>query len=266
MFPYKENMAENILISEEASAKGTERTLAILELLGRFRKGRSSSEIARLLGLPVNTVGRITETMTKRGWLYRREDDRRYVLTNRVADLTRPQVNDKSLVVTSWDALKELRDRTGETPPLLSMSEGKALILEQCVSDQAIKVSGTVGMRVPCYSCAPGKSILANIPEEELDQYLEKVTLKSFTPRTLATRELLLGDLEKIRSKGYAVDEAEGLEGIHCVAAVILDDYHYPIAAVTTIAPAFRLPPDRFEDIGQVCMDTAEFIQAKLLK
>jgi DNA-binding NarL/FixJ family response regulator len=62
MLPYKENMAGNILISEEASAKGTERTLAILELLGRFRKGRSSSEIARSLGLPVNTVGRITET------------------------------------------------------------------------------------------------------------------------------------------------------------------------------------------------------------
>ena len=39
-------MSGNILISEEASAKGTERALAILELLGRFRKGRSSSEIA----------------------------------------------------------------------------------------------------------------------------------------------------------------------------------------------------------------------------
>ena len=139
-------MTENILISEEASAKGTERTLAILELLGRFRKGQSSSEIARTLGLPVNTVGRITETMTKRGWLYRREDDRRYVLTNRVADLTRPQVNDKSLVVSSWDALKELRDRTGETTQLLAMSEGKTLILEQCVSDQAIKVSGITGI------------------------------------------------------------------------------------------------------------------------
>ena len=177
-----------------------------------------------------------------------------------------PQVNDKSLVVTSWDALKELRDRTGETTQLLAMSEGKALILEQCVSDQAIKVSGTVGMRVPCYSCAPGKSILANIPAKELDQYLRRVTLKSFTPRTLATRERLLGDLEKIRVRGYSVDEAEGLEGIHCVAAVILDDYHYPIAAVTTIAPAFRLPTDRFDDIGQACMDTAQFIQAKLLK
>lgn len=258
-------MTETILIREEASAKGTERTLAILELLGRYRKGQSSSEIARTLDLPVNTVGRITETMTKRGWLYRREDDRRYVLTNRVADLTRPQVNDKSLVVSSWESLKGLRDRTGETTQLLSMSEGKALILEQCVSDQAIKVSGTVGMRVPCYSCAPGKSILANIPEIELDQFLEKVTLKRFTPRTLATRELLLGDLKKIRECGYGVDEAEGLEGIHCVAAVILDDYHYPIAAVTTIAPAFRLPSDRFEEIGEACIETAGNIRDKLL-
>ena len=74
-----------------------------------------------------------------------------------------------------------------------------------------------------------------------------------------------LGDLEKIQACGYGVDEAEGLEGIHCVSAVILDDYHYPIAAVTTIAPAFRLPPDRFEDIGQACIETAEVIRKKLL-
>ena len=79
----------------------------------------------------------ITETMTKRGWLYRREDDRRYVLTNRVADLTRPQVNDKSLVVSAWDCLKDLARQDGE-PQLIAMSEGKALILEY-VSDQAIK-------------------------------------------------------------------------------------------------------------------------------
>ena len=154
-------MSQEILVSEDVSAKGTERTLAILEFLGFFRGGKTVSEIGRALSLPVNTVGRITETMNKRGWLYRREDDRRYVLTNRVADLTRPKVKDKSLVVTAWECLKELRNDTGETTQLLSMSEGKALILEQCVSDQAIKVSGTLGMRVPCYSCAPGKSILA---------------------------------------------------------------------------------------------------------
>ena len=66
--------------------RGTERTLAILEFLGGFRKGKSISEIARGLNLPINSVSRITDTMTLRGWLYRKEDDRRFVLTNRVAE------------------------------------------------------------------------------------------------------------------------------------------------------------------------------------
>ena len=65
-------MSDSVIIREEASAKGTDCTLAILELLGKFRKGKSASEIARALSLPVNTVGRITETMHKRGWLYKK--------------------------------------------------------------------------------------------------------------------------------------------------------------------------------------------------
>ena len=109
-------MSQVIAVREDAASRSTERTQAILEYLSGFRKGQSASEIARGLSLPVNTVGRITETMKQRGWLYRREDDRRYVLTNRVADLNRPQVNDKSLTICSWDALKNLRDQTGELP------------------------------------------------------------------------------------------------------------------------------------------------------
>ena len=63
-----------------------------------------------------------------------------------MADLTRPVVNDKSLTICSWDALQNLRDRTYETTQLVVMSDNKCLILEQCISDQPIKVSGKVGM------------------------------------------------------------------------------------------------------------------------
>ena len=258
-------MNKEIVTIDEASARGTDRTLAIIEYLGGFRMGKSSSEIARSLELPVNTVGRITETMTNRGWLYRREDDRRYVLTNRVADLTRPQVNDKSLTLCSWNALRDLRDRTGETTQLAVMTDRKCTILEQCVSNEAIKVSGQVGMRVPVYSCAPGKSILAKLPEAELKDYLKAVTLRKFTRQTLATRSSLQKGLQETETLGYAVDLAEGLEGIHCVASVILDDYHYPVGAITIIAPAFRMPAERFEEMGQACIEHAYQIREKLL-
>ena len=256
----------SIPVNEEAASRGTERVLAILEYLGRFRKGQSASEIARSLSLPANTVGRITETMCNRGWLYRREDDRRFVLTNRVADLTRPVVNDKSLTMCAWDALRNLRDRTGETTQLVVMSDNKCLILEQCISDQPIKVSGKVGMRVPSYSCAPGKSILANLPKQELEEYLNHVTLKKFTPRTLNTIAALEKELEKVKESGFAVDLAEGLEGIHCVSAVILDDYQYPVGAITTIAPTFRLPEERFKEIGTHCLEAAREIKNKILE
>ena len=258
-------MNKEIVTSDEASARGTDRTLAIIEYLGGFRMGKSSSEIARALELPVNTVGRITETMTNRGWLSRREDDRRYVLTNRVADLTRPQVNDKSLTLCSWNGLRDLRDQTGETTQLAVMNDRKCTILEQCVSNQAIKVSGQLGMRVPAYSCAPGKSILTKLPETELKDYLKVVTLRKFTRQTLATRSSLLQGLQETESLGYAVDLAEGLEGIHCVASVILDDYHYPVGAITIIAPAFRMPPERFEEMGKACIEHASQIRKKLL-
>ncbi|MGI9243361.1 MAG: IclR family transcriptional regulator, partial [Verrucomicrobiales bacterium] len=223
--------------------------MAILELLGRYREGRTASEIARELGLPHNSVSRITETMHLRGWLYRREDDRRFTLTNRVADLTRPQVNDKSLVLCAWDALKQLRTDTGETAQLVTLSEHKALVLEQCESDQAIKVTGRVGIRVPAFSSAPGKAILAHLPEVELEHFFESVRLKAFTSRTCSSRRKLLGNLDQTRTLGYSTDLAEGLDGIHCVGAVILDSYQYPIAAVTVIAPSFRLPEARLPEI-----------------
>ena len=255
-----------IAVHEGVASPGTDRTLAILELLGRHRKGLQVSEIARELSLPVNSVTRIVETMLHRGWLYRREDARRHVLTNRVADLTRPQVNDKSLSVCAWESLKWLRDETGETAQLLVMSNQKATVLEQCASDQAIKVSGKVGHRVPMYSCAPGKAILAALPADELEGYLDAVQLKAFTRHTLATREALTADLETIRERGYALDMEEGIEGIRCVAAVILDEYHYPVAGMTVIGPVFRLDESQLKGMGTCCVKAAQQVHERLIK
>ena len=81
----------------------------------------------------------------------------------------------------------------------------------------------------------------------------------------MTTRSSLLKGLKETETLGYAVDLAEGLEGIHCVASVILDDYHYPVGAITIIAPAFRMPPERFEEMGKACIEHASQSREKLL-
>ena len=254
-----------IPLTDDSLAPGTERTLAILELLGRHRAGLSLTEIARELDLPVNSVFRITGTLHSRGYLQRREDDKRFVLTNKLFDLSRPQVREKSLVVCALESLKWLRDETGETTQLLACANHKMTVLEQCISSQPIKVSSTVGLQVPMYSCAPGKAVLAHLPPAELDKFFAAVTLKQFTPTTLATRSALENDLAKTRKRGFSTDIAEGLEGIHCVAAAILDEYRYPVAAITVMSPSFRLKRDQFEKAGKLCIEAAENITRRLL-
>ncbi|MDZ4287103.1 MAG: IclR family transcriptional regulator [Prosthecobacter sp.] len=254
-----------IALDDASTAPGTERTLAILELLGRHRAGLSLTEIARDLDLPVNSVFRIAGTLHARGYLQRREDDKRFVLTNKLFDLSRPQVREKSLVVCALESLKGLRDATSETTQLLACANHKMTVLEQCISTQPIKVSGTVGMQCPMYSCAPGKAVLASLPATELEEFFGAVTLKKFTTTTLSSRSCLEGELARTRKRGYSLDLAEGLEGIHCVAAAILDEYHYPVAAITVMAPAYRLKRDQFETVGRACMEAAANVTRRLL-
>ena len=255
----------SIPLADESLAPSTERTLSILELLGQHRAGLSLTEIARELDLPVNSVFRITGTLHNRGYLQRREDDKRFVLTNKLFDLSRPQVREKSLVVCALESLKWLRDESGETTQLLTSVNHKMTVLEQCISSQPIKVSRTVGLQVPMFSCAPGKAILAHLPPAELEKFFAATKLKQYTTTTLATRSAMEADLVKTRKRGYSTDIAEGLEGIHCVAAAVLDEYRYPVAAVTVMSPSFRLKRDQFEKAGHLCMQAAETITRRLL-
>ena len=104
------------------------------------------------------------------------------------------------------------------------------------------------------------------MPEGELDDYFSRVSLKRFTKATHDTEKKLRADLTLTRERGYALDLAEGLEGIHCAAASILDDFHYPVAAITIIAPAFRLKAEFLAEAGQACVLACREIRERLLK
>ena len=255
-------------LAEETSAAaspGADRTLAILEVLSSHgHAGKTIAEIARALDLPQNSVFRIVDTLHERGYV-ERDNARRYALTGKLLDLAKPKIGDKSLAACAFDALCELRDASGETVQLAVRSQHRCVLLEQAASRQPVKVLGEIGLRIPLYSCAPGKAMLAALPPAELEDFFSHVTLKRFTSTTLATRKALLADLAAIRQRGYSLDLAEGMEGIHCVGAVVVDGNDFPVAAVTVIGPSFRLKESHFEAIGRQCIVAAQSIRERLL-
>jgi IclR family acetate operon transcriptional repressor len=204
------------------------------------------------------------KTFVELGFAAQREDDKTYTLSNRLLDLSRPKVAGKSLVVCAQEALRELRDGTGETVQLLIESGGKMLVMEQLQGTHALQVCGQVGMRVPMYSCAPGKAILAWWGDKKRAEWFRGRALKSFTPHTLSKRKDLERDLELARLRGYTLDCEEGIEGIRCVAAPVLDEYGTPIAAITMMTPLSRLPEDMFEKLGQRVMQASLAIEKEV--
>ncbi|MEM9283194.1 MAG: IclR family transcriptional regulator [Verrucomicrobiota bacterium] len=256
-------LAEIPDLDEMPSPTGA-KTLLILDFLSRHPEGSTASQTARELGLTANLVARLLQTMSSMGYATRREDNKAYVLSNRLLDLARPKIEGKSLVVCSHEALHRLRDETEETVQLVIEANGKALVMEQVSGLHPLQVCGKVGMQVPLYSCAPGKSILSAWSDEKCQSWLKGRVLKSFTPATLSRREDLLDDLDQCRGRGYAIDRAEGIEGIHCVAVAIRDRYNQPIGAITVMAPIARMEESDFEGYALHCLAARDEIELRL--
>lgn len=240
------------------------KTLALLDLLAKHPLGVTAAEAARLSGVTGNLAFRILKTFVAMGYATQREDSKAYLLSNRLLDLSRPHVGDRSLVLYAIESLRQLRDDTGETVQLVIESSGHAFVVEQLQGTHALQVCGRVGMRISMHSCAPGKAILAAWNKDCLAQWFSKRVLKSFTSTTMTSRLDLNRALADTKINGYAVDRAEGIEGIHCVAAVIRDQYATPLAAITVMAPMTRLPEQLFASYGEKCKKAASSIEYRL--
>ncbi len=242
------------------------KTLHLLELLSSHPEGLTAAQMARTSGLTQNLVFRLLKTLLATGFAVQRDDSRTYVLSRKILELSAPQSGDKSLVLNAHEALRWLRDETGETVQLVIEAEGKLLVLEQFRGTQPLQVNGEVGMRVPLYSCAPGKAILAGWSESRREEWYRGPGKKRrrFTDTTLHRRDDLEREIIRIREDGFAVDRAEGIEGIHCVAVLITDFYGQPLGAVTVMAPIARVDESDFASLAQLCRKAVHQIEERL--
>lgn len=240
--------------SEVASLQ---RGLAVLELLAIRPEGATLREITDQLELPGASVLRIARTLVELGYLSRDERTKRFFLTNNFLMLGQPRTASRGLSECAISAMRRVRQATGETTQLCCLIGSEIVILEQLVSTHPFKYSADLGARCPCYSCAPGKAILAFLPVDEQEAVISGLQLKRFTSTTITTRKMLRHELAKVTESGLAFDRAEGLEGIHCVAAPILDRHRIPVGALTVAGPSSRIPEDEFEMIGQIIREAA---------
>ncbi|MFA5204168.1 MAG: IclR family transcriptional regulator [Lentisphaeria bacterium] len=239
-----------------------ERALTLLEFLAGEPRGCGVSDLARRLHLPKNSVFRIASTLLAHGYLERGGEAQEFVLGRKLLALGYAAVGETTLAGHALGPMRDLRDRTGETVLLGTLLEAEGVILEQVMSRNPIRFVVEAGHRFPLHTAAPGKALVAFLPEAERTARLARLTFPRFNRRTLTSRAAYERELKNVRRRGYAVDRAEEVEGLHCVAAPVVNHRGYPVAAVWVTAPAYRLPVAAFARLGTLVLDTAKTISA----
>jgi DNA-binding IclR family transcriptional regulator len=98
------------------------------------------------------------------------------------------------------------------------------------------------------------KALLAAIPPEEADDVIGRLPWPALTPKTHTEHEQLIADVAEAREQGYAVSEEEFVAGVTGVAVPVMFDEGRPLAAVSVVAPAFRVA-SRADQIGRLALE-----------
>lgn len=239
-------------LEQDSQAPALQRGLAILELLAGSCGGVTLSEISATLKLSPASIFRLTGVLEESGYVHRCEQSKRFTLTRKLLLLGQPREEGRGLVESCLPAMREVLLQTGETVQLCCMVEDECVLIEQLASTHPFKYLVDLGSRPPVHCCAPGKALLAFQPKQESKARLERLRLEAFTVRSLTSREALAEELRKVRSVGYAVDRGEHFEGIHCVAAPVLDRHGRAVAAITIAGPSSRLAVKKFASLGEI--------------
>ncbi|MDW8844442.1 IclR family transcriptional regulator [Erwinia sp. MMLR14_017] len=210
------------------------RAATVLKVLEACPAGLSLAQLARHCSLPRSTVYRLVASLEAQQFVSQTATG--VTLGPALARLAAAAHTD--IVALARPAIEALARRTRETVDLAVHRGLHAILVEQSVSDRELRVVSPPGTAFPINATAPGKALLAALPDDRLYALLPE-KLEQRTANTCLDRADLLIHLQEIRNKGVAIDREEHALGV-CGVAVALTLPGNERYALSLAAPALR--------------------------
>jgi len=224
-------------------AKGL-RTLELLASEGDL----SASRIASKLNTSRAASHRFLSTLRDLGYVEKSEDGQ-FQLTFKVVELGMQKLDGFEIRHSVHPFLQEVALACGETVNL-GHWDGTAIVhLDKIDSKEILRLDVGLGALTPAYCTGLGKAVLAFLPDDELEGYLQSVEWVAMSPKTITTPEKLKTEIQKIRKRGYAIDNEELSLGLRCVAAPIFDHKGQPTYAMSVSGPTQRMTKKKINTI-----------------
>lgn len=239
-----------------------ERGLDILELLGERGVVRLG-EVIKELSTSRATAFRMLATLQNRGYVEHVRAERVYRLGPAVRTLA-ARSDTSSLLDLAAPAMEQLRASTAETVNLALLRRGRIIYAAILEGPHQLRMAATIDQEVPVHAAALGKAILASLPLDQRDVFLQPEPYRVLTKRTITRRSDLEKELALTSTRGYAVDDEEAEVGAACLAAAILGSDGLPVGAISISGLAARMPETNRPILGREIRRWCDRISAEL--
>jgi DNA-binding IclR family transcriptional regulator len=222
------------------------------------------SELSVRLELAKGTVHGLLRTLKAHGFVEQDGETGKYQLgpalvqlSNRYLDLN--EIRSRSL---AWSEL--LAIRTNEAVRIGAPHGSNILVVHHVFRPDSSLQILEVGALLPLHASAPGKAVLAYLPDQVRDG-LTADGLPKLTGHTLSTPASLRQDLEAVVGRRYAVEREEAILGEAGIAAPLFDRRGEVVGAVGIAGPRERLLGKRREPaLAELVIEAARGISRDL--
>lgn len=228
----------------KAPVDAVETSLKVLRLLEE-QAPCTVTEIAERLGRPKATVYYHLQTLTRRGYVVRRDD--RYEVGLRVLELAGRARQRRTRMGVVESNLKRLSKVANEIAVFGLAERGSAVVVKvERPPGPTTDIEVTIGTHLPLHASALGKALLSEYSDERLDSVLGDYEFEQYTPDTVEGESAFRDELSTVRADGHATDHGERDPDVHGVAAPLTAVDGSVPGTIGVVGPASRLYSDRF--------------------
>ena len=242
--------------------KTTQTSFRVLDGLAKLRGGRVT-DLSRYLDMPKSTVYKHLATLRDIGYV--RKDGSEYYLGAKFVELGEITTREYALHRIARVDAEKLAVVTGDVAGLFIEENGTGTDLAQTRGDYASKNDVVFDNSGHLHASAPGKALLAKLPESRVDEILNRHGLPQLTENTITGREELYEQLETIRDRGIAFECEEQQTGYHSIAAPVCGSDGAVVGSLYVAGPPDRMSTPRMrQDLSMTLESVSQNVEERL--
>lgn len=227
---------------ENSLIQSVDRALGLLEYIAEHPEGGFSlAELTEHMNMDKSSVFRILATLMKHRLVRQEENRKSYRLGYGVFSLASSLYHQMKITQVASPVLRGVARKTRENAHLAARSGPLAVFIDREQGSNIITANTNIGDTEELFCTAVGKSLICDFSFQEIELLFAKHPLERYTPQTITELPLLLQELSRVRSQGYALDIEEYNLNVVCVGGPIYDFTGKIVAALGISGPKDRM-------------------------